>query len=373
MISNGLQSFLCMGLAGALLIEHFLRARGVTGVDILLVYWTLKLPSTGGTIASLAHQYPMQRNVMLRLLEPLSAPEHGGASASDAPAAERSALPARRNTPATISVRDGTVVAAGNTILKQVNLSVAAGEHVAIIGRSGAGKSSLLGVLLGWHRLASGSLRIDGVESSEAALASFRRTIAWVDPAVQIWNKSFLENLTYSSEDADFARSAGAIDAANLRRVLQKLPQGLQTHLGEGGGLLSGGEGQRMRLARALAQTDVRLALLDEPFRGLDREQRSALLASTRRHWDGVTLLCATHDVSETLLFDRVLVIEDGMIVEDDEPNRLARTPSRFRDLLEAERLVRDGMWAGRQWRRIHVQDGQVNSADAAPFERLRA
>jgi ATP-binding cassette subfamily B protein len=244
---------------------------------------------------------------------------------------------------------------------------------VAIIGRSGAGKSSLMGVLLGWHRLASGRLCVDGAETGEAQLASFRRHIAWVDPAVQIWNKSFLENLNYSSEDGDFARSAGALDAADLRGVLQKLPQGLQTRLGEGGGLLSGGEGQRMRLARALAQSNVRLALLDEPFRGLDREQRSALLASTRRHWDGVTLLCATHDVSETLLFDRVLVIEDGKIIEDDDPNRLARTPSRFHDLLEAERLVRDGIWAGRQWRRIHVHDGRVESVDATPIGRMRA
>ena len=89
----------------------------------------------------------------------------------------------------------------------------------------------------------------------------------------------------YSAGDSGFDHIASAIDAAALRGVLQKLPSGLQTYLGEGGALLSGGEGQRVRLGRALLQTDVRLALLDEPFRGMDRNQRRQLLNDARHWW----------------------------------------------------------------------------------------
>ncbi len=110
---------------------------------------------------------------------------------------------------------------------------------------------------------------------------------------------------------------AAALDQADLLDVLARLPDGLQTSLGDGGGLLSGGEGQRVRFGRALHRGDIRLAILDEPFRGLDREQRQRLLGQAREYWRGATLLCITHDLSETLSFDRVLVIDGGRIVED--------------------------------------------------------
>ena len=371
-MADGVQSFVCTGLVAALLVEHFLRAEGVTGADLLLVYWTLKLSGVGHAITTLAHQYPSQRNALLRFLEPLAAPEQGSAAGRVADDGAVQAAPAavdardvitrdrRPRGAVRIDIENGSVVAAGHTILRDIELRIAPGEHVAIVGRSGAGKSTLLGLMLGWHRLAAGRVLVDGTELADTALEELRRETAWVDPAIQIWNKSLLANLAYSSPDSDLGRTGAAIDAARLRGVLQKLPDGLQTALGEGGGLLSGGEGQRVRLGRALVQSDVRLALLDEPFRGMDRGQRSALLSEARRHWRGATLLCVTHDVSETLDFDRVLVIEDGQIVEDDRPDDLAEQPSRYRELLESERLVRERMWAGGQWQRIRVEDGHV-------------
>jgi ATP-binding cassette subfamily B protein len=363
-LAGALQAVFCVVLVAAILIEHFLRAHGVTGADLLLVYWALRLPAIGGTVTGLAHQYPMQRNALLRLLEPLAAPETGSAEDAIEAAVAHQADEALFAAGVSLEIRGGTVVAAGHTILRGVDLKVSPGEHVAIIGLSGAGKSSLVGVLLGWHRLAAGRLLIDDAPAGDAEIEAMRRITAWIDPAVQIWNKPLLENVDFGLAEPDYVRSAAAIDAAHLRGVLQKLPEGLQTQLGEGGALLSGGEGQRVRLARAFAQSDVRLALLDEPFRGLDRGQRSALLADARRHWEGVTMLCVTHDVSETMSFSRVLVIEGGRLIEDGEPNRLARQASRYRELLETERLVRDGMWAGRQWRRVHVHDGHVDATD---------
>jgi ABC-type bacteriocin/lantibiotic exporter with double-glycine peptidase domain len=354
LLSDGVQALVCTGLAGALLISHFRESGQVSGSDLLLIFWTLKLPATGARIAGLAHQYPAQRNVLLRLLEPLNAPEEVETGALNEPA----------RTPRTrgvgIEIEGATVLAGGHEILRDVSLTIAHGEHVAIVGVSGAGKSSLLAVLLGWHRLAHGQLHVDGVPLSARAIEGLRQECAWVDPAVQIWNRSLLENLTYAADGEAIDRVGDVIDAAKLRGVAQKLPLGLQTLLGEGGGRLSGGEGQRVRLGRALLSPHTRLALLDEPFRGMDRSQRHILLNEARQWWKDVTLLCVTHDVSETLSFKRVLVIEDGQIVEDGVPGELAATRSRYRDLLEAETAVANQIWRGDYWRRITMTGGRI-------------
>src|SRR5262249_32461894 len=139
------------------------------------------------------------------------------------------------------------VRAGGHLILDNFDLRIEAGSHIAIVGPSGAGKSSLVGLLLGWHRPADGRVVIDGQELTSERLARLRQETAWVDPAVQLWNRSFIDNLRYGSDEEAALNLGSVIDAADLRRVLEKLPDGLQTALGEGGGLVSGGEGQRVR------------------------------------------------------------------------------------------------------------------------------
>jgi ATP-binding cassette subfamily B protein len=135
----------------------------------------------------------------------------------------------------------------------------------------------------------------------------------------------------------------------------------LQTTLGESGALVSGGEGQRVRLGRALLNTNARLVILDEPFRGLDREKRRELLARARRLWRNSSLLCITHDIAETLEFERVLVIDGGRIVEDAPASALAsRTDSLYRSLLDAEEEVRARMWASSEWRRFVIDSGRL-------------
>jgi ATP-binding cassette subfamily B protein len=357
------QSMITTALVGALLLTHFFSAGRVTGSDLLLVFWVLKLPALGGQIARLVHQYPAQRNVLSRLLEPLSAPED-----LELTDEERAALatrgPASAERGIALEFQDAGVLAAGHTILQSVDLSIAPGEHVAIVGMSGAGKSSLLGVLLGWHRLATGRLFIDGKRALGRDIEALRHETAWVDPAIQIWNRSLLDNLTYAANDEATLGVGDVIAAARLRGVTQKLPQGLQTLLGEGGGLLSGGEGQRVRLARALLSPTTRLALLDEPFRGMDRTQRRALLAEARQWWASVTLLCVTHDVAETMGFDRVLVVEDGRIIEDGAPDVLMARESRYRDLVDAETDVGESIWKGDFWRRLTLSGGRLKASE---------
>jgi ATP-binding cassette subfamily B protein len=112
-----------------------------------------------------------------------------------------------------------------------------------------------------------------------------------------------------------------------------------------------------VRLGRALFRAQARLVVLDEPFRGLDRPRRSELLGRVRRHFASATMLCVTHDVSETLRFERVLVIEDGHIAEDGAPADLAAQPgSRYRRMLDAEAELRNGLFAGERFRRIWLE-----------------
>ncbi len=358
------QGLVAFGLS-AWLFLGWLGRTGDAAAALLVVYWALELPTIGVEIGGLARLYPSLRNVTLRLLEPLGALEEAGegpeAAPEVAPAAAATGAGSGPASPgAAVSLRGITVRAAGHTLLSEVDLDFAPGEHVAIVGPSGAGKSTFVGLLLGWHRAAEGEVRVDGQPLVGERLVALRRETAWVDPGVQIWNRSFLDNLTYGNEDG--AGDLGPVlAAADLVSVLQKLPDGLQHTLGEGGALLSGGEGQRVRLARALGRRDARLVILDEPFRGLDRAKRHALLAAARRWWPSATLLCVTHDVGETIDFPRVLVIDGGRVVEDAPPRALeARADSRYRSLLDSEAEVRSALWAAASWRRLRLEGGRI-------------
>jgi ATP-binding cassette subfamily B protein len=253
------------------------------------------------------------------------------------------------------------VQVSGHSILSDITLDVAAGSQVAIVGPSGAGKSTLVGLLLGWHRPASGQVCVDDALLTAATLEHLRRVTVWVDPTIQIWNRSLLDNVRYGNAVSIDQPLGALLEQADLLKVIEKLPDGLQTFLGEGGGLVSGGEGQRVRLGRALLRPEARLVILDEPFRGLDREARRRLLARVRQVWQGATLLCITHDMSETLEFERVVVVEHGRVIEDNSPHTLAaQATSRYHALLAAEKEVRESLWVGTEWRRLHLENGQL-------------
>lgn len=343
------------GVAAWLLWSHL--ARGGEASSLLLLYWALRVPILGDELTLVIRQYPPTRNVMLRLLEPLLAP------ASPAPDTKDAASP-RISTPAGVSVvmKGVEVEAAGRTLLRGVDLTFKSGEHVAIVGVSGAGKSTLAGLLLGWHVPAAGALLIDGQPLDAAGLEVLRRVTVWVDPAVHLWNRSLLENLQYGNPSDAGSALGFAVTAADLQGLVEKLPHGLQTALGEGGALVSGGEGQRVRLGRALLRQNVRLVVLDEPFRGLDRDARRRLMNLVREQWRHATLVCISHDVSDTQSFERVLVVDNGAIVEDGDPARLLRTPSRYRDLVTTEQVVHERLWGSPVWRRVRIDGGRVEA-----------
>ncbi len=315
-------------LSAVLLLDYL--ASGTSGWALLIIYWSMSLPEIGREIAFLVQQLPAQRNVTLRLLEPLSAPEvdlGNGAPSGPGPADVTAGV--------ALSLSGVRAEVAGRTLLELPALEIRAGEHLAVVGPSGAGKSSLFGLLLGWVDPTEGVVRVDGQPLTAAALERLRPQMAWSEPGVQLWNQGLLDNLRFGGPaDAD---PGGLVEDAELAEVLARLPQGFATGLGEGGRLLSGGEGQRVRFGRALHRRGARLVLLDEAFRGLERDRRARLLARARQRFARATLLYATHDLQEAASFPRLLVVDGGRVVEDGPPAALlARPDSRLRAMVDA-------------------------------------
>ena len=355
---DALQASIGFTLAIWMLARHMSHGHDVGGT-LLALYWVLSIPALGQEIALLTRQYPALRNVTLRLLEPLGAREDVEAS-KEAPPEQNTAPP---STPPAAGIAVAyeavNVLAGGQCILNGIDLVIRPGAHIAVVGPSGAGKSSLVGLLLGWYRPASGRILVDGKPLDGASLAILRQETAWVDPAVQLWNRTLLSNLNYGGKDSSTPMQK-VIAAANLRDVLDRLPDGLQTLVGESGALLSGGEGQRVRLGRAMKRQQARLVILDEPFRGLDRHMRHELLLRARSHWRDATLLFISHDIGETQLFDQIFVIEGGRVVENGAPSTLLSTASRYRSMLEAEAAVRRELWSATRFRRLRLDSGRV-------------
>jgi ATP-binding cassette subfamily B protein len=320
---------------------------------LLLAYWLLNLPALGYELALLAREYPAHRSAILRLLEPLGAidPPVEGATLPQTVSGSRDG--------ASISFVDVQVVSSGQPVLQDIRINIARGCHVAIVGTSGAGKSTLVGLLLGWHRASSGRVLVDDAPLIGERLEELRRATAWVDPTVRLWNASLIDNITYGHPSTVGVGSV--LEAAGLLSVVARLPDGLATPLGEGGALLSAGEAQRVRIARAMLHVNPRLVVLDEPFVGLERDRRRMLLGQVRHRWADTTVLYVTHDVAETRSFDRVLVVDRGRIVEDGDPQQLAQSlSSRYRRMLQAYEATQARLLSSSDWRRIRIDAGII-------------
>jgi ABC-type transport system involved in cytochrome bd biosynthesis fused ATPase/permease subunit len=343
----------------ALVYREALHTSSPAGL-LLLAYWAVSIPTLGQELASIAWDMPALRNTLWRLLEPLGAPEEEVPEAASVAAKTKTCGVA-------LEIEKVTVVAGGHVILEDVDLSVAPGEHIAVVGLSGAGKSSLASLLLGWHKPQSGRVTVDGAPLDAEQLAQLRRHTAWIAPEVHLFQASLLDNLNYGNGSNSTGRVGLAIQSTDLLSVLERLPDGLQTELGESGALVSGGEGQNVRIGRAMARPDVRLAILDEPARGLDREARRSLLARARQHFAKATMIFVTHDVPDTLDFKRVLVVEQGRIIEQGSPRDLyEKTDSRYRTLCDQETITRQRLWAGSTWRHLKMSSGVLSETTEA-------
>lgn len=201
-------------------------------------------------------------------------------------------------------------------VLDGVSFEVRRGEKIAIVGPSGAGKSTLFSLLLRFYDPAGGVVRFDGVPIAEVEPEALRRRIALVPQDVAIFAASVADNIRYGRPDAD---DAAVIEAARLAfadEFIARLPGGYASQIGERGVTLSGGQRQRIAIARAILR-DAPLLLLDEATSALDAESETMVQAALERLMEGRTTLVIAHRLATVLNCDRILVMDEGRIVEE--------------------------------------------------------
>lgn len=221
-------------------------------------------------------------------------------------------------------------------LLRGLNATIGPGI-TALVGETGAGKSTLLDLLLGFAAPESGQIRIDGVELARLDPAQWRARIAWVPQRPHVFAGSVRDNLLLAAPDAAPAALARALAASGLDAVLARLPRGLDTALGEQGLGLSGGELQRLALARALLREQATLWLFDEPTAHLDADSARAIDTMIRAAAATRSVLLVAHRLEAARSADQVLVLRAGCIVEHGAPRALAHSQGAFAALLAAE------------------------------------
>jgi len=227
-----------------------------------------------------------------------------------------------------LKVSDGAIVfdrigfhyGRGTGVIEDLSLHIAPGEKIGLVGRSGAGKSTLLSLLLRFHDLESGAITIDGKNIADVTQASLRASIGMVTQDTALLHRSVGDNVRYGAPDASDAEVEAALIAAHARDFIDDLVdsqgrRGLEAMVGERGVKLSGGQRQRVALARVMLK-NAPILLLDEATSALDSEVEAAITDNLHRLMTGKTVIAIAHRLSTIAELDRLIVIDDGAIVE---------------------------------------------------------
>lgn len=224
----------------------------------------------------------------------------------------------------------------GREVLHGIDLAISAQSRLTLVGASGSGKSTLLSLLLGFDAPQSGRILVNGCNLASVDMAAWRRHVAWIPQRAHLFHGSLRDNLRIAAPDADPLALRRAIHAAALDAVVARLPQGLDTPLGERGHGLSGGECQRLALARAWLR-NAPLLLLDEPTQHLDEATAAGIDAALARLGEGRTVVRITHRLDTIADDECVAVLAEGRIVERGRAAALRAAGGRFAELLAAE------------------------------------
>ncbi|MBL8658602.1 MAG: ABC transporter ATP-binding protein [Rhodospirillales bacterium] len=204
----------------------------------------------------------------------------------------------------------------GQQVLQGFNLSIAPGQKVGLVGRSGSGKSTILALLQRLYDPEAGHVAIDGQDIAKVTQESLRHSISVVQQEISLFHRSVLENLRYGKPDATDEEVYRAAEAAHCSEFIDRLPDGFQTMVGERGVKLSGGQRQRLAIARAFLR-DAPIILLDEATSALDTESEQSIQEALMRLVKGRTVIAIAHRLSTLDSFDRIVVLDHGCIVED--------------------------------------------------------
>ena len=208
-------------------------------------------------------------------------------------------------------------------VLKGVSLTIPSGKKVALVGQSGAGKSTIMQLLLQFHRLDAGQIRIDGNSIYEYDLESYRHNFAIVPQEVILFGGTIRENILYGKPEASDAELIEAARKANAWSFIKKFPEGLETVVGERGVKLSGGQRQRIAIARAILRNPA-ILLLDEATSSLDAESERVVQDALNNLMEGRTSIIIAHRLATVREVDCIYVLEGGQIVEQGTHDTLS-------------------------------------------------
>jgi ATP-binding cassette subfamily B protein len=220
--------------------------------------------------------------------------------------------------------------------LSDISFSAAPGDRVAIVGHTGAGKSTLMSLLIRFYDPSGGRIEIDGVDLRDLKLHSLRDQISVVLQEPLLFSGTIAENIRYGSLDATQEEIEAATRAANAHDFVARLPDRYETVLGEGGSHISGGERQRICVARAFLK-DAPILILDEPTSSIDSKTEAVVLDSLDELMEGRTSFIIAHRLSTVRHADQILVMSNGRIVERGTHEELLRTGAVYRQLHQAQ------------------------------------
>ncbi len=221
-------------------------------------------------------------------------------------------------------------------VLDQFSLRIPTGQRVGLVGASGAGKSTVVSLLQRFHDVQSGRISVDGQDITGITQQSLRDAMAIVPQDISLFHRSVLENIRYARPDASDDQVLAAANVARCRDFIEALPEGFHTMVGDRGAKLSGGQRQRLAIARALLK-DAPILLLDEATSALDSDSEHAIQHALDNLMQGRTVIAVAHRLSTLRNFDRIVVMEDGRVIDDGSPDELSQRPGPYRDLLRKQ------------------------------------
>jgi len=227
----------------------------------------------------------------------------------------------------------------GKTILRDISMTLPAGSFTAIVGRSGAGKSTLVELLPRLRDASEGTITFDGVDIKEFTVGSLRRGVGYLTQNAMLFSDTVRENLIYGLDyEPTDEQLRHALERAHASFIFD-LPEGLETMLGAQGVYFSGGEGQRIGLARVLLE-DTSVIILDEPTSSLDSESEGYIQQALHDLHGKKTLIVIAHRLATVIQADQLLVIEDGYIVERGTHRELIERDGSYKRLFETQLLA---------------------------------
>jgi ATP-binding cassette subfamily B protein len=226
----------------------------------------------------------------------------------------------------------------GQRILQDFTLHVPAGQKVGLVGKSGAGKSTIFALLQRFYDPERGDVLIDEQNIKSVTQESLRRSIAVVQQDISLFHRTVLENLRYGRPNATDDEVLHAADIARCSEFIRLMPEGFDTIVGERGMKLSGGQRQRLAIARAFLR-QAPIILLDEATSALDTESEQSIQAALSRLCEGRTVIAIAHRLSTVNAFDRIVVLDRGRIIEDGSPLDLRRANGPYAQMYARQML----------------------------------